>query len=100
MRRHWRRLVKNIAWANQNIERGQKGVKSDKCMGVSQLLRRHVPGLPPKSTPMTVNETRLRETSLRGGGINTRKAPNCRHNNITCVQYYTQLSTCMKIKGF
>ena len=27
-------------------------VKSDKCMGVSQLLGGHVPGLPPKSTPM------------------------------------------------
>ena len=29
-------------------------VKSDKCMGVSQLLGStvHVPGLPPKSTPM------------------------------------------------
>ena len=30
---------------------GQKVVKSDKCMDVSQLLG-HVPGLPPKSTPM------------------------------------------------
>jgi len=30
---------------------GQKVVKSDKCMGDSQLLG-HVPGLPPKSTPM------------------------------------------------
>ena len=28
-------------------------VKSDKCMGVSQLLG-HVPGLPAKSTPMRV----------------------------------------------
>ena len=27
-------------------------VKSDKCMGVSQLLGEHVPGLPTKSTPM------------------------------------------------
>jgi len=44
---HWRRLVKNIGWANQNIE-GQKVVKSDKCMGVSQLLG----GCPPKFTPM------------------------------------------------
>src|SRR6218665_2455233 len=32
---HWRRLVKNIGWANQNI--GEKVVKSDKSMGVSQL---------------------------------------------------------------
>ena len=31
---------------------GEKVVKSDKCMGVSQLLGEHVPGLPPKSTPM------------------------------------------------
>jgi len=28
--------------------RGAKGGKSDKCMGVSQLSRGHVPGLPPK----------------------------------------------------
>jgi len=28
---------------------GQKVVKSDKCMGVSQLLGGHVPGLPPLS---------------------------------------------------
>jgi len=32
----WHRFVKNIGWANQNI--GGKVVKSDKCMGVSQLL--------------------------------------------------------------
>jgi len=50
---HWRRLVKNILWANQNIgcanqNIGEKKVlKSYKCMGVSQLLG-HVPGLPPK----------------------------------------------------
>src|SRR6218665_2190502 len=44
---HWRRLVKNIGWANQNIG-GQKVVKCDKCTGISQLLGRHVPGLPPK----------------------------------------------------
>jgi len=49
---HWHRLVKNIGWASQTIG-GQKVVKSNKCMGVSQLLRGHVPGLPPqKSTPM------------------------------------------------
>jgi len=41
---HWRRLVKNIGWANQNIE-GQKMVKSDKYMGVSQLLG-HARGCP------------------------------------------------------
>ena len=35
---HWRRLVKNIGWANQNIG-GQKVVKSYKYMGVSQSLR-------------------------------------------------------------
>ena len=38
MNHHWRRLVKNIGWTNQNIGGGQKVVKSDKCMGVSQLL--------------------------------------------------------------
>src|SRR6218665_2767255 len=49
---HWRRLVKNIGWANQNIG-GQKMVKSDKCMGISQLLGGTCPGCPPKSVPMT-----------------------------------------------
>src|SRR6218665_3035140 len=43
---HWRRLVKNIGWANQNIG-GQKMVKSDKCMGDSQLLGSTCPGCPP-----------------------------------------------------
>src|SRR6218665_3974115 len=33
---HWRRLVKNIGWAYQNI--GAEGGKSDKCMGIPQLL--------------------------------------------------------------
>src|SRR6218665_4134854 len=47
---HWRRLVKNIGWENQNI--GGKVVKNDKYMGVSQLLGARS-GLPPKSTPMT-----------------------------------------------
>src|SRR6218665_4217242 len=35
---------------------GKKVVKSDKYMGVSQLLG-HVPGLPPKSTPMGARRT-------------------------------------------
>jgi len=35
--KHWRRIVKNIGSANQNIG-GQKVIKSDKCTGVSQLL--------------------------------------------------------------
>src|SRR6218665_2972454 len=43
--RHWRRPVKNIGRANQNIGGGGK---NDKCMGVTQLLGRHVPGLPSK----------------------------------------------------
>ena len=43
---HWRRLVKNIGWANQKMG-GQKVVKSDKCMGAPQLLGGHMPGLPP-----------------------------------------------------
>ena len=30
----------------------QQVIKSDKCMGFSQLLRGHVPGLLPKSTPV------------------------------------------------
>src|SRR6218665_788011 len=32
---HWRRLVKNIEWANQNVG-GQRVVKSNKCMCISQ----------------------------------------------------------------
>ena len=48
---HWLRLVKNIGWANQNIG-GQKVVKSDKCMGILNYWKGHMPGLPPKSTPM------------------------------------------------
>jgi len=40
-----RRLVKYIGWANQNIG-GQKVVKRDKCMGVSQLL-----GARPRAAP-------------------------------------------------
>jgi len=44
---HWRRLVKNFGWANQNIG-GQKVVKSDKCMGVFQLLEGKCPGCPAK----------------------------------------------------
>jgi len=34
---HWRILVKNIGWEKPKIL-GDKVVKSDKCMGVSQLL--------------------------------------------------------------
>jgi len=34
---HWRRLVQNMGWTNQNIE-GQNMVESDKCMVVSQLM--------------------------------------------------------------
>src|SRR6218665_806456 len=52
---HLRIIVKNIGWANQNI--GAKVVKSDKCMGVSQLLGAPCSGCPtndPKSTPMSV----------------------------------------------
>ena len=43
---HWRILVKNIGWAHQNIGARQKVVKSDKCMGVSQLLGGTCPGCP------------------------------------------------------
>jgi len=45
-----RQYVKNIGWANQNIG-GQKMVKSDKCMGDSQLLGGTCPGCPPKVYP-------------------------------------------------
>ena len=39
---------------------GEKVVKSDKCMGDSQLLGGTCPGCSPKSTPMTQQETRFR----------------------------------------
>src|SRR6218665_1163298 len=41
---HWRRLVRNIGWANQNI--WGKVVQSDKCMGVFQLLGACVRAVP------------------------------------------------------
>jgi len=49
--KHWRRLVKNIWWENQNFGR-QDVVQTDKCMGVPGFcgaLARAAP--PPKSTP-------------------------------------------------
>ena len=43
---HWRRLVKKLG-GQPKILGGQKVVKSDKCMGDSQLLGQgHVPGCP------------------------------------------------------
>ena len=56
--RHWRRLVKNIGWANQNIGRGHKVVKSEKCMGVYQLFGGTRPGCPPKSMPIYLGDGR------------------------------------------
>jgi len=52
---HWCRLVKNIGWANQNI--GGKVAKSDKCMGISQLLGGHAWGCSPKSMAMLLTIT-------------------------------------------
>jgi len=48
--RHWRRLDKHIGKATPTIGR-QNVVKSDKCVGDSQILG-GASGLPPKSTPM------------------------------------------------
>jgi len=42
---------------NQNVGLGQKMSKPDEIIGVSQLLG-HVPGLPPKSTPLAVALTK------------------------------------------
>src|SRR6218665_1338607 len=39
---HWRRLVRNIGWENQNIG----GAKGGKCKGDSQLLGSTCPGCP------------------------------------------------------
>jgi len=44
---HCRRLLKNIGWTNQNSG-WQKVVKSEKCMGDSQLLRPRARAAPPK----------------------------------------------------
>jgi len=52
-RNHWRRLVKNIGWANQNIG-GQKVIKVINAWAFLNYWGGHVPGLPPKSTPMNV----------------------------------------------
>jgi len=59
---HWRRLVKNIGWANQNI--GGKVITSDKCMGVSQLLGARARASP-KSTPMA----RIMYGSKKSGNV-------------------------------
>ena len=42
---HCRRLLKNIGWTNQNSG-WQKVVKSEKCMGDSQLLGVHARAAP------------------------------------------------------
>jgi len=47
---YWRRLVKNIGWANQNI--GGKGGKRWKMHGRFSIIGGTCPGCPPKSTPM------------------------------------------------
>ena len=44
---HWRRLVKNIGWENQNFW-GEYVVKTDKCIGVSWFLGGRPPVLPTK----------------------------------------------------
>jgi len=49
---HCRRLVKIIGWANQNIG-GQKVVKMINAWAFLNYWG-HVPGLPPKSTPMSL----------------------------------------------
>jgi len=41
---------------------GQKVVKSDKCMGILNYWE-HVPGLPPKSTPMAITKVIVGPTS-------------------------------------
>jgi len=53
-RLHWPRLVKNIGWANQNIG----GRRWWKVINPWAFLNywRHVPGLPPKSTPVNVSK--------------------------------------------
>ena len=49
---HWRRLVPKYWVGKPKYWGGQKMVKSDKCMGVSQLLEERARVAPPKSTPM------------------------------------------------
>src|SRR6218665_3236731 len=58
---HWRRLVNNIGCTGQTkiLGGGQEMVKSDKCMGVSQLLGGTCPGWSPKSTPMMIMSKRM-----------------------------------------
>src|SRR6218665_2902937 len=63
---HFNRVLYNLSWISTGVDLskilggqtkilGEKVVKSDKCMGDSQLLGGHVLGLPPKSTPMIVS---------------------------------------------
>ena len=54
---HWHRLVKKIS-GNPNF--GGNVVITDKCRGVSQLLRGRAHGLPPKSTPMAVQTPKIK----------------------------------------
>ena len=50
--------LSKILGGQTNILGGQKVVKSDKCMGVSQLLGGRARAAPPKSTPMQVEAQR------------------------------------------
>src|SRR6218665_4015117 len=61
---HWRRLVKNTGGSKPKF-RGRNVVKTDKCMGVSQLLGARAQGAPPKSTPMHTNQPRKAENQGR-----------------------------------
>src|SRR6218665_2691503 len=87
------RIVKNIGWANQNIG-VQKVVKSDKCMGVSQLLGGAWPGcIPPKSPPMS--EVVPERWFQRDGKTANDSNLNLLHSN--CNEGYTRQQTLIKI---
>jgi len=72
--RHWRRLFKNIGWANQNIGE-KKVVKSDKFIGVSQLL-----GARARAAPLSLRlwwQTRCRRSAghwVKGTGPSAPKS--------------------------
>ena len=51
--------LSTILGGQTKILGGQEMVKSDKCMGVSQLLGGTCPGWSPKSTPMMIMSKRM-----------------------------------------
>src|SRR6218665_3129663 len=94
---HWRRLGKNIGWANQNIG-GQKVVKSDKYMGDSQLL-----GARARAAPLSLRLwSRFSTNWIRtsGGMTIMIRSYKCLHNHESVQAYIGMITTCIWIKTY